>query len=339
MFLIKNKPKTSIIEMLKSKKMKKQILFVIILVFQFGFASNKDTIPNIGYFDKYRFVLEEDCDACGCSASGGSMGFASMLNTHFVGIRFFSQSYKSTDGLYSNSLWRDENYNTTQVWARIPIIKNIQISTFIPYHNHKRDTETGKQEISGLGDITVVAMYRLYQTHTDSTFLAHTLQLGGGVKAPTGTYDAVNNTGSINKSFQLGTGSWDFQLVTEYIVRRKKVGFNTMLNYMIKSENSNYYRYGNQFNYSGTLFYLYEKEKFSIAPQLGIAGEVYASNYSHKLLQRDTSGNVVLSKMGFEIGRDKLSFGCNVMWPIKQNLADGNIKSNYRWAINLNYSL
>jgi hypothetical protein len=40
-----------------------------------------------------------DCDACGCSASGGSMGFSSMLNSNFIGIRYFNQSYSSRDGI------------------------------------------------------------------------------------------------------------------------------------------------------------------------------------------------------------------------------------------------
>jgi hypothetical protein len=34
----------------------------------------------------------------GCSASGG-MGFSSMLNSNFVGIRYFNQSYSSRDGI------------------------------------------------------------------------------------------------------------------------------------------------------------------------------------------------------------------------------------------------
>ena len=163
--------------------------------------------------------------------------------------------------------------------------------------------------------------------------------MGGGVKAPTGSYDAANNSGNVNKSFQLGTGSWDFQLVSEYVIRRKKFGWNTMLNYTFKSENDKFYRYGNQFNYSGTFFYSYEKNKFSIVPQLGFAGEVYESNYSHKQFQKETAGDIVFGKFGFEIGREKLSFGANAMLPINQNLAAGNIEANYRWSINLNYSL
>jgi hypothetical protein len=77
----------------------------------------------------------------------------------------------------------------------------------------------------------------------------------------------------------VGTGSWDYFLATEYIVRRKQFGINTMLNYIIKTENKNNYQFGNQLNYAGTFFYLYEKDQFSFAPQLGFSGEVYQSNY------------------------------------------------------------
>ena len=319
--------------------MKKYILLFLI-VFQFGMASEKDTIPKTNAFKMHLLDLkDDDCDACGCSASGGSMGFASMLNSNFVGIRYFNQQYKSRNGLYSNSPWYNENYNTTQIWARVPVLKNIQVSALIPYHEHIREAQAGEQKISGIGDITVMALYKLYQTHRDSTIFVHTLQMGGGVKAPTGSYDAANNSGNVNKSFQLGTGSWDFQLVSEYVIRRKKWGLNTMLNYTFKSENDKFYRYGNQFNYSGTFFYLYEKNKFSVVPQLGFAGEVYEANYSHKQFQKETAGDIVFGKFGFEVGRQKLSFGANAMLPINQNLAAGNIEANYRWSINLNYSL
>jgi hypothetical protein len=319
--------------------MKKYILLFVV-VFQFGYATEKDSLVHSNWVKKYYTVFEEeDCDACGCSASGGSMGFASMLNSNFVGIRYFNQQYKSKSGLYSDAPWYKENYSTTQVWARIPVVKKVQISLLIPYHAHKRTTEVEDQEISGLGDVTILAMYQLYQTHRDSTFFTHTLHVGGGIKAPTGVYDAANNTGNVNKSFQLGTGSWDFQLLSEYIVRRKKMGLNSMINYIWKSENNNYYRYGNQFNYSSTLFYLYEKNNLSLAPQLGIAGEVYGSNYHHKQYEKETSGDILFGKFGVEVGVKKWSLGVNGMLPINQNLATGNIEADYRWSVNLNFSL
>lgn len=319
--------------------MKKYLVYLLIFVSFLVNANSKDSLARANQFKKYYLLLDEDdCDACGCSASGGSMGFASMLNTNFVGVRYFNQSYKSTDGLYSNSSWYDESFNTVQVWARIPIIKNVQISVLAPYHFHSRQTEDGEQKISGIGDITTLAMYRLYQTHKDSTYLVHTLQIGAGVKAPTGKFNE-SNSGNVNPSYQVGTGSWDYLFATEYVIKRKKLGFNAMLNYVFKTQNRKFYRFGDQFNYAGTFFYLYEKNAFSIAPQLGFAGEVYENNEQHKQIVRDTAGDILFGKFGFEMGKNKFSFGANVMLPINQNLTGGRVEANYRWSINLNYSL
>ena len=50
-------------------------------------------------------------------------------------------------------------------------------------------------------------------------------------------------------------------------------------------------------------------------------------------------GDIFLGKIGFEVGKDKLSLGANVMLPIAQNLTGGNVEANYRWSLNFNYSL
>lgn len=320
--------------------MKKYILLLIVS-FQIGYATPKDTIPNFTNYYKYLNHFEEkeeDCDACGCSASGGSMGFSSMLNSNFIGVRYFHQSYKSTNGLYSNSPWYDENFNTLQIWARIPIVKRVQVSALVPYHFHSRETALGNQKINGLGDATVLGMYQLYQTHKDSTIFVHTLQVGGGLKIPIGKFDAANN-GSVNPSYQVGTGAWDYLLASEYVIKKKQFGINTMVNYVIKTENEKNYRFGNQFNYTSTLFWVYQTSKISVMPQLGIAGEVYEDNFQHKQKVRNTSGNIFMGKIGFEIGKDKFSLGANAMLPINQNLTGGNVEAIYRWSINLNYSL
>jgi hypothetical protein len=181
-------------------------------------------------------------------------------------------------------------------------------------------------------------MYQLYQTHKDSTLFIHSLQAGAGLKIPVGKFDATNN-GSVNPSYQVGTGSWDYLLAAEYVIRRQKLGLNTLLNYVIKTENDKYYQFGNQFNYAGTFFYSLKRNAYSIVPQLGFAGEVYESNYQLGQKVRNTSGDIFLGKIGFEVGKDKLSLGANVMLPIAQNLTGGNVEANYRWSLNFNYSL
>lgn len=290
-------------------------------------------------FQRLAMMEDFDCDACGCSASGGSMGFGSMLNNNFVGLRYMKQSYTSRDGIFANSPWIDENFNTIQAWARVPVTDKIQISALVPYHFNERQLTAGTEDIEGLGDITVMALYTVFETKKDSTFFTHKINLGGGVKLPTGKFKEANNLGSVNQSFQLGTGSWDFPIVSEYVIKHKNLGLNTTLNYIFKTENSKNYQYGDQFNYAGTFFYLFDLKSVQIIPQAGLAGEVYQTNQQHGLDLPNTAGDILFSKFGIEAGKDKFSVGINAMLPINQNLSSGNMEANYRWSINLNYTL
>lgn len=331
------------------KKMKKIIcalLFVLVMQAhekpKFNtLNSNSIELSNPSYFG-YKNIKKTyfyDCDACGCSASGGSMGFASMLNSNFVGVRYFNQHYRSNDGLYSNSPWFNEDFNTVQVWARIPIVKQVQVSVLIPYHFHTRETKSGNQEINGLGDLTLLGLVTVLQTHKDSTRFKHQWQVGAGIKAPTGIYNQNSAVGGVNPSFQVGTGSWDYLFTTEYVLKFKKMGINNLLNYIVKTENKKEYRFGNQFNYGSTLYYLFEKNNMAIAPQLGVAGEVYTSNYQYGEKVRNTTGDVLFGKWGIEIGWNKFSLGATYFKPINQNLMMGLVEAKSRLTFNVNYKL
>jgi hypothetical protein len=303
-------------------------------------APVKDSISGFT-FQKMQLnaAMDFDCDACGCSASGGSMGFSSMLNSNFVGIRYFNQSYSSRDGIFANSPWIDENFNTTQIWTKIPVTEKVQIAALIPYHFHNRELTNGTENIRGVGDITLMATYAVYLTKKDSTVFTHNIQIGAGIKMPTGKYEEANNSGTVNQSFQLGTGSWDYLFLTEYMIKKKNLGLNSMLNYNIKTVNSKKYQFGNQLNYGSTLFYLLDLKTVQLVPQVGFAGEVYETNkqYGEKVL--NTAGDILFSKFGLEVGKDKFSVGINAMIPINQNLSSGNMEANYRWSINMNYTL
>lgn len=321
--------------------MKNRILLLLLFLASGLFATEKDSLQynfREVQFSKMPFIVD-DCDGCG-GASGGSLGFSSILNNNFAGIRYFSQSYSSRDGIFKNSPWIDEDFNTIQAWARIPVTSRIQISALVPYHFLSRKKASGDENVSGVGDITLLAMYSVVRSASDSTSAySHILQLGGGVKAPTGKYKSENNEGSVNPAFQLGTGSWDYLLAAEYVIRRENLGLNTMLNYTFKTENEKNYRFGDQFNYGGTLFYLLDFESVKLVPQAGIAGESYKTNRQFGQDSPDTAGNIVFSKFGLEAGRDKLSVGINAMLPLSQNLTGGRVEANHRWSVNVNYTL
>lgn len=319
--------------------MKNIIKYSLLLVVLFSLkmhAIERDTLFQIKLPE--RLFDFDDCDACGCSASGGGMGSNSILNDNFVGIRYLNQHYKSREGIFNNSPWVEENFNTIQVWSRIPITKTIQISSIIPYHFHNRERSTGNEKISGLGDISLLGIITVWQTKKDSTLYKHKLQLVGGAKLPTGKYSSANN-GSVNPSFQVGTGSYDFISGTEYTIQRSKWGLNTILNYTFKTENSQKYQFGNQFNYGSTLFYTAELDKGILIPQLGLAGELYEKNKAFGENLVNTSGSILFGKAGVEYGISDFSIGLTGMIPVSQNLTNNMVDAKYRWSVNLNYAL
>ncbi len=316
----------------------KKIIFITITLFSFGsFAASKDSIPNL-FRMKSVGLKTLVCDACG-SATGGSMGFSSILDDNFVGVRYIYQRYSSRDEIFANSPRITENFNTVQVWTKIPITEKVQITALIPYNFLNRELLSGNDKIKGLGDITVLGMFTAFSTKKDSTVFSHKLQVGGGLKIPSGDYRNSNNLGTVNPGFQLGSGSWDYLLATEYAIKHKKIGLNTIINYNFKTINDKNYKFGDQLNYGATFFSLFDVDKVKLIPQIGIAGEVYQSNEQHGQRLPNTSGDILFSKFGLEVGRNKLSLGINAMLPIQQNLTGGNVEAKYRWNLNLNYSL
>ena len=317
----------------------KKIIILFLLTTQCVQAQFNGALPNdeVDLPNEYSYFFD-DCDACGCSASGGSMGFNSMLSEQFLGVRYMYQHYKSKDGVFNNSPWIDENFSTAQIWGRIHVNKKIEVMVMVPYHFLNREKASGNQTLDGMGDVTVMAFYNVFQTMNDSASFQHKILLGAGVKAPTGKFDNKNN-GSVNPSFQLGTGSWDYNVAAEYIIRKDKWGLNSTLGYIVKTENDKKYQFGNQLNYGSTLFYTAAVKNVNIVPQLGIAGETYQANKDYSEEVPYTKGDIFFGKIGIEIGYKKFSAGVNAMLPVNQNLTGGRVEADYRVAFNINYIL
>ena len=128
-------------------------------------------------------------------------------------------------------------------------------------------------------------------------------------------------------------------LAAEYVASLKSWGLNAMVNYVFKTENDKQYQFGNQLNYAATLFYVWEKPGFTLVPQGGLAGEEYRANKQYGEEVPDTAGSIIFGKLGVEAGMGKFSVGLNGMLPINQSLTGGRVEANYRWAVNVNYSL
>lgn len=328
--------------------MKKYIYICLILVACFSAqakTSDKNpTEPEINPFYKYNY---EDCDFCGCGSSGGGMGYGTIGNENFVGLRYIYQRYQSKDGIFNNSPWVEENFNTVQLWGKIPITSKLSITAIAPFHFHNRNfVDDSSQDIQGVGDVSFLAFYSLITPVPDGLFenqqskYKHSLEVGGGIKLPTGEYKRSNNEGSVNPSFQVGTGSLDYIIAANYSVGYKNWGLGFMTNYTIKTENREEYQFGNQLTYGINLSKVYNTLKIDkIIPFVGFAGEVFEENKNYGLPVLDTNGNVVFARIGAEISKGKLGTGLNLMLPVAQDLNAGKVEAKYRLGLHLNYTL
>ncbi|MFD2605148.1 transporter [Euzebyella marina] len=316
----------------------------VFLVFQMLWAKPdafKDSNPCIHSYHLEDFF--DFCDTCGCGSSGGSMGYGTGLNNYFIGVRYIGQQYRSRDGIFNDSPWITENFNTMQVWGNVPITKRAILNVIVPYQQHNRVLpDQTEQKINGLGDISVLAFYDLLKRTPDSIISItpeHYFQIGAGVKAPTGKYDRANNTGSVNPSFQVGNGSWDYIAAMNYGFTYRNWGISTLLNYTFKTENPKQYQFGNQLNYGINAFKTYYISDLALTPILGIAGEHFEANKEYGAAVPNTKGSVFLGKVSLEASYNRIALGLAGMVPISQQLNNNKVELKHRLSVYVNINL
>ena len=316
--------------------MKKLILILFSILNISISAIEKDSLYIPKYDTKNILRTQEFfCDACGCGAGNGSSGFESLLNPQFIGIKYFAQHYKAKENLFTNELTQDQYFNTIQIWGKIPITEKLSIYGSLPFQFHEKKTLQGDIRINGIGDASLMGIYQIL--NSKNTF--HQLNGGFGVKIPIGKFDEKGISG-VNPSFQLGTGSWDYQLAINYKFQKNLFALLINTDYTIKTENKKHYQFGNQWNYVLTGFQrIWRNENSIISGKLGLQGEVYDWNKQFGEVMPRTAGSALYGKIGFEASYKKWSIGSELMLPAYTNLASGDIEAKSRFGLFVNFGI
>ncbi|WP_339880829.1 hypothetical protein [uncultured Algoriphagus sp.] len=289
------------------------------------------------------------CDICGCGVGSYYLGILPDFSDKFVGIRYQSKSLTTHLGPIGNRtpLTSDETYQSIEVWGAWNFGNRWRIMTILPYNFNIRELEqgevTGKKE--GMGDALAMLNYKLFEnriTTADSKFLAHSLWLGAGVKAPTGKYeDGEQLMPDSPNNFQLGSGSTDFMVNAAYDVRLMDVGLNLNTSYKINTENQYDYRYGNKLTGNLLVYYKFNvQEKIRIAPNVGL---LYETQPQDKLYNQydvyQSGGNLLSNVLGVEINMGQFSIGANYQMPMSQNLANDRAFAGNRLMTHVSFNL
>ena len=284
------------------------------------------------------------CDICGCANGGAYFGIMPQIGRPFVGLRYRMSSYDSH--LNSKLLRTKETFRATELWARFYPAKRIQVLAFAPYYfNHQQDIASGVvRRLQGLGDITLLGNYNLFNTFWDSTRVHrvnHSLLVGAGLKVPTGRfrYNQTEVSEVNNPNFQLGTGSVDVLLSALYSMRIGSWGWNTDLTYKVNSTNVQEYRFGNRLTANSLIFYTKELSHVTLMPNAGMYAEVAAQDFRDGVRNRQTGGYVTMANTGLEVYLKRFSIGATYQLPVIQNLADHELKARSRGTLHVTLML
>lgn len=261
------------------------------------------------------------CDVCGCSLGGNYFGILPLYNKNFLGFRWSQARFHSyiAASQYLDAQESDDTYSKMELWGRYYLTKRIQLFAFIPYIYNDMNGTDQVVAASGLGDINILTNYVLLNNGESKSDFKHTLIAGGGVKLPTGKFNQEDKGKIINRNFQMGTGSLDFNLNAVYTVRYKKAGVNLEIGYKINTRNRDDYLFGNQYRASAQLFFWEKIGSFALLPHAGVNYEQAAMHRDGDIIQVNTGGTAWLASGGIDIYVKQVTVGLNYQNPVSQS--------------------
>jgi hypothetical protein len=204
----------------------------------------------------------------------------------------------SADGGYINSsiLQAFAGYNFNQY-------AGVQINLPVIYRAYGSDTMRGSE--FGIGDISLIGNFVLYQKFTDSfTFNWTALD---GIKFPTGDSSKLNTPDSAlpkgigGHDLALGSGSFDGLLGTGFFVRWKKLFLSSQMQYAVRSEGDFQHQYANDWTWAGGPgIFLVMKDRYTVAAQATVSGESKGKDTFGGVPDEDSAETIVY--IGPEIG-------------------------------------
>lgn len=280
------------------------------------------------------------CEVCGCSASGSTIGAIGSSKSHLIGMSFQGRYFKSAHPNLFNPLITErstEVFYTASIAGKYQLSKRIQLLGSIPYHINQQTDETSTIQKQGLGDVSVSGRYAVIYHQDSIASRSFIVQLGVGLKAPTGSYSTIVHTTS---NLDAGSGSWDFPFDLNIYYAKKKWLFLLENSYFLKTPNKVGYQFGNAFQTTFFVNKSFRWNNFRFSPGIGSQAEILSKDridgssaitFNSGYLLNATIGINVEVKNFFLIGR--------YQQPLAQDLSKGYTSNKGQFSIALFYSI
>ena len=274
------------------------------------------------------------CNVCGGSSSSQALGILPASGRHFVGMQYQYRSFNSRHGSHEQNTAQTvstEHFHTMQVWGRASISKRVQLFGFLPYHQNISTHNGDVDRAGGIGDISLLASVQLISKDDCGPQLKHNLQIGGGIKLPTGVYDKTGTaTSEWAPAMQAGSGSWDVVTNANYSMRNERIGVNIDASYVLTTANAESYKYGDRFSSTALGFYTISKKNSTVLPLAGLRYEYTGRDYEHfryRIGNDMTGGHQLFASAGVQAFHNKLGWTAMLHIPLYRDYAGGLVRS------------
>ena len=276
------------------------------------------------------------CDLCAVYAATEAQGgtgqgvFAGVAQqfTEFGTLQDNGQKIAS-EGQYIDS-------SVSQVFAGYNFNNRFSVQLNLPviYRAYGSDTQHGT--VSGIGDLSLTAGYKVYEKLEESLTFNWTVL--AGVKFPTGNPSKLNTPdedlpeGIGGHDLALGSGSYDGIVGTGVYGRWKRGFFTASVQYAIRSEGAFEHQYANDLTwFGGPGVYLSLTHNYTLSLQAVVSGETKGKDTFSGVPDEDSAETLVY--VGPQINftwRSKLSAQLAADLPVVRENSGTQVMPDYR---------
>jgi hypothetical protein len=245
----------------------------------------------------------------------------------------YDQSYEGGDSVATSTPGMTEkSFDQYQATLRAGISENVDVRALVSLFNKSIERENAagvvsSDDSSGLGDITLLARYRLMAQKKKDPF---NLAIGIGLKIPTGDTDNEDSSGTTPGYLQTGTGSWDpvFEIGAHKVVRRHLASSYLLYRMATEGERgSSDYDAPDLLKFS--LGYAYALSR-NFDLQLELDTEWRSRAELDGVTQEDTGGTIAYVTPGVHVKfTSKVHFDLGVAVPVYRDLNGTQLSEDY----------
>ncbi|HMR42313.1 MAG TPA: hypothetical protein PKC40_00700 [Saprospiraceae bacterium] len=275
------------------------------------------------------------CDACGCSASGNSMGVLQGFRNNFAGVGLYLTPFR-TLGHHQGK----DYFYTSEIFGRYHLGSRWKVALSLPFqYNLRMPAEAEKYTVKGLGDSKITAAYALVNDKYFGDNGKIYWEAALGAKLPTGKFDRDISDADLPENFNLGSGSFGLIAQTALQLDFGKMGVTTNAGWLLNGESPTGYRFGSRASISSRAFWRwFLGENVIVLPNAGLSSEwIESDHFANGRSNAGTGGRGLFFSGGINFKVSDFFIGSSVQIPLYEDYSNGEVTPMNRVNIDVSY--